>query len=154
MRVSKGAHLVLMACLLVSTGAVSPACRSPTVAVGSSGGTGNVGISPAAGGAGGALSGGGGSSSSSIFITIPEAGGSPAGSGGSTVDAYVLIDGKSYSCDDAGNCSCLAILSLGQPGAYGSASGVNGVNGDTNEFQTYMNTNTNGKMTMIRHSPR
>lgn len=51
------------------------------------------------------------------------------------------------SCDDAGNCGpCLAILSLGQPGAYGSASGDNG---NTNEFQTYMNTNTNGKMTMM-----
>ncbi len=95
---------------------------------------------------GGALSGSGGSG---ILIALPEAGviGSSSGSGGSPGDAYVVVDGKPYHCDDAGNCNCLAILSLGQPGQTGSATGDNG---NTNAFQTYMNTNTNATMTMLK----
>ena len=48
-------------------------------------------------------------------------------------------------CDDQGNCSCLAIASLGKVAHYGNQS--NG--GDnTNAFQTYMNTQTKGSATM------
>jgi hypothetical protein len=93
---------------------------------------------------GGALSGAGGVVS--IVLPDAEAIGVASGSGGNTGDAYV-VDGKPYRCDDAGNCTCLAILSLGQPGQTGSSTGDSG---DTNAFQTYMNTNTNATMTMLK----
>jgi hypothetical protein len=84
-----------------------------------------------------------------ITIILPDAGGiatTSTGTGESTGDASG-VDGRPYRCDDAGNCSCLAILSLGQPGQTGSATGNNG---DTNAFQTYMNTNTNATMTILK----
>jgi hypothetical protein len=94
---------------------------------------------------GGEISGGAGVSA----IVLPDAGsvgGSPGGPTSAT-DASP-DDGRPYRCDDAGKCgSCLAILSLGQPGQTGSASGDNG---NTNAFQTYMNTNTNATMTLLR----
>jgi len=55
------------------------------------------------------------------------------------------IDARPMRCDEAGNCSCLTIASLGKVAHYGNQS--NG--GDnTDAFQNYMNTKTGGSATM------
>ncbi len=54
-------------------------------------------------------------------------------------------DAKPWRCDDAGNCQCLTIASLGKVAHYGNQSG----GGDnTDAFQNYMNTQTKGTATM------
>jgi hypothetical protein len=82
-----------------------------------------------------------------VTIILPDTGDiAPTVTGTSENTADANVDGRPYRCDDAGHCSCLAILSLGQPGQTGSATGNNG---DTNAFQAYMNTNTNATMTIL-----
>ena len=54
-------------------------------------------------------------------------------------------DAKPWHCDNAGNCQCLTIASLGKVAHYGNQSG----GGDnTDAFQNYMNTQTKGTATM------
>jgi hypothetical protein len=144
MRAFKVARFALKGCLILFTGIVAPAC-SPDA--GTLVGNSNITISSGAGGTGG--TGGVPSSSSGLVIILPDAAafGGASGSGGSTGDVYAG-DGKPFHCDDAGNCTCLAILSLGQPGQTGSATA--GASGDTNAFQAYMNTNTNATMTILK----
>ena len=59
-----------------------------------------------------------------------------------------LPDLTGYQCDEVGNCSkCqpVNILSLGQPAHYGANSGSTD---NTDAFQAFMNSNTNGTATM------
>jgi hypothetical protein len=134
----KAVDFVLKVCLTVSTGILGLACSPGTMGsqLGSVGA--NTGTSGAASGASGV-----------VPIRLPDAStlGNAIGSGG-IPGGGPGVDAQSNSCDDAGNCSsCLAILSLGQPGQTGSATGDSG---DTNAFQTFMNTNTNARMTMLK----
>jgi len=65
-----------------------------------------------------------------------------------TRSAEPLPDLTGYQCDDAGNCTrCepVRILSLGQPAKYGANSGSTD---NTDAFQDFMNSNTNGTATM------
>jgi len=95
--------------------------------------------------------GGNGSAGSGGNSAPGQAGGSPkinldvqdAGSHPSTPPNGA--DARPLRCDDKGNCSCLAIASLGKVAHYGKQSG----SGDsTDAFQTYMNTKTQGSATM------
>lgn len=82
-----------------------------------------------------------------VIIILPDARNlATTGAGTDENPADAAVDGRTYRCDDAGKCTCLAILSLGRPGQTGSASGNNG---DTNAFQAYMNSNTNATMTIL-----
>ena len=86
----------------------------------------------------GGITGLGGQGGGISIITALDAGstctGPPAG-----------IDAKPWHCDDAGNCQCLTIASLGKVAHYGNQSGT----GDnTDAFQKYMNTQTKGTATM------
>jgi hypothetical protein len=65
-----------------------------------------------------------------------------------TASAEPLPDLKGYQCDDAGTCTLcqpVRILSLGQPAKYGANSGSTD---NTDAFQAFMNSNTNGTATM------
>jgi len=67
-----------------------------------------------------------------------------SGTDASAVDGGGGVGGT-YQCDDAGNCQCLTIASLGKVAHYGNQSGT----GDnTDAFQLYMNTQTKGTATM------
>jgi hypothetical protein len=143
-------RFILRAGLIVSSGLLGMACNLGAKGVPVGAGNGGAGAG-GAGGAGGTPSDAASAPSDDaqvITIVLPDAAPiatTDPGTGQSTEDASV--DGRLYRCDDAGNCSCLAILSLGQPGQTGSATGNNG---DTNAFQTYMDTNTNATMTILR----
>jgi hypothetical protein len=98
------------------------------------GGSGNVGGSWAQGGAGGGLS-----------IDLDA---SMVASGPDTASPEALPDLKGYQCDEVGNCTLCKptrILSLGQPAKYGANSGTTD---NTDAFQAFMNSNTNGTATM------
>jgi hypothetical protein len=98
------------------------------------GGSGNVGGSWAQGGAGGGLS---IDLDASVAASGPDAGSPEA-----------LPDLKGYQCDEVGNCTLCKptrILSLGQPAKYGANSGSTD---NTDAFQAFMNSNTNGTATM------
>ncbi|MGA7740865.1 MAG: hypothetical protein WBP56_26585 [Polyangia bacterium] len=107
-------------------------------------------VPPPSGGNGGSENATGGSDIAGLggmTINLNPAGAVSQPQGGRDAGDAYAGDAKAYRCDDAGNCNtCLAILSLGQPGQTGSSTGDNG---DTAAFQTYMNTQTNAKMTML-----
>ena len=105
-------------------------------------------------GSGGSQGGGGGNAGG--------AGGEGGVGGGITIDldAAVVVSGpdtgspeplpdlKGYQCDDAGSCTLcqpVRILSIGQPAKYGANSGSTD---NTDAFQAFMNSNTNGTATM------
>jgi hypothetical protein len=95
-----------------------------------SGRTGGAGGSQAAGGASGAVA--------------PRATGG-SGSGGTVaygpgIDA--AADVRPERCDDAGNCSCMNIASLGKVAHYG------GNSDSTDAFQQYLNTKSNARLTL------
>jgi len=142
------AYSILGAGLIMSSGLLGMACNlgANGVPVGSgNGGAGSAGTSTSPSDAAPATS---DDAASAVVIVLPDAGdiATPVTTtGDNTGDA--TGDGRLFRCDEAGKCSCLAILSLGQPGQTGSATGNNG---DTNAFQTYMNTNTNATMTILR----
>ncbi len=144
---ARRARSVLGAVLIMSSGLLGVACNvGPNgVPVGSgNGGSGSGGTLPSQSDAAPAIA----DAAPVVTIILPDAAAmTTTGSDASQNAGNANVDGRPYRCDDAGNCSCLAILSLGQPGQTGSASGNNG---DTNAFQTYMNTNTNATMTILR----
>ena len=103
-----------------------------------------VGIDP---GAGGSQGGGGGNSATGGAFTI-DFDASLMVSGPEVGSSEPLPDLKGYQCDDAGNCTqCqpVNILSLGQVAKYGANSGSAD---NTDAFQAFMNSNTNGTATM------
>jgi len=90
--------------------------------------------------------GGGGGGGSGIITFGPD--GSAMGSGADSASGEPLPDLKGYQCDDAGTCTLcqpVRILSLGQPAKYGANSGSTD---NTDAFQAFMNSNTNGTATM------
>lgn len=108
------------------------ACTARESTVSNSGGNGSSG-SASPGGTGAAGQSGG---PSVIDLDVVDAGSHPRPSG---------ADARPMRCDEAGNCSCLTIASLGKVAHYGNQSGA----GDsTDAFQDYMNTRTNGSAKM------
>src|SRR5262245_11336955 len=86
------------------------------------------------GGAGGSGSGTGagpGATGTGGDIGITTAGTQSSGSG---------LDGGTPECDDAGNCTCIDIASLGRPAHYGA--GMD----DTDAFQTWLNTKSSANL--------
>ena len=147
---ARSARSVLFAGLIMSSGLLGMACNLGAKGVPVGSGNGGAGL----GGTGGTLASPSDAapvtSDAALAVTIilPDPGDmATAGTGTSQGTGDANVDGRLYRCDDAGNCSCLAILSLGQPGQTGSATGNNG---DTNAFQTYMDTNTNATMTILK----
>jgi hypothetical protein len=53
------------------------------------------------------------------------------------------VDARPQRCDDAGNCACMNILSLGKVAHYGANSD------STDAFQQYLNTKSNARMTLL-----
>jgi hypothetical protein len=80
-------------------------------------------------GTGGAGAGGGGP----LLSGVP---GPDASSGGS-------VDARPQRCDDAGNCACMNIASLGKVAHYG------GNSDSTDAFQQYLNTKSNARMALL-----
>lgn len=112
-----------------------------------------VGVTPGNGGSqnggGGNVGGGGGESEGGAGggITI-DLDASIVVSGPDAVSPEALPDLKGYQCDEAGNCTLCKptrILSMGQPATYGANSGSTD---NTDAFQAFMNSNTNGTATM------
>jgi hypothetical protein len=79
---------------------------------------------------------GGGDDSGGFVTTDPRANGSDAG--------------RPPKCDDAGNCSCINIASIGRPAHYGVA----GLNSDnTNAFTDWLNANSSASVDMYMTHP-
>jgi hypothetical protein len=81
-----------------------------------------------------------GTGASSGIGPISNAGNAPVGTAGSlnlgNLDAGTVADGGHPTrCDDAGNCSCIAIASIGHEGVWGPCSSDN-----TLAFQNWLNT--------------
>src|SRR5579871_319221 len=68
----------------------------------------------------------------------------PGTGGGLGTDGSPLgvADARPQRCDDAGNCACMNILSLGKVAHYG------GNSDSTDAFQQYLNTKSNAHMTL------
>lgn len=54
---------------------------------------------------------------------------------------------RGLSCDDLGNCTCIAIASIGQPSTYGAPDPVQ------NPFQEYLSTKSNASLKMFSSKP-
>lgn len=113
---------------------VAPGCAAgaPPTKLGGPGGAG-TGSNGAGNGSNGAGNGGGLVGLGGGFVT------SSSGAGG---DA-----GRPLKCDDAGNCSCINIASIGLPAHYGSGSD------STDAFQAWLNSKSSANLDIITTQP-
>lgn len=66
----------------------------------------------------------------------------PTGAPDNALGAGGPVDARPQRCDEAGNCACMNILSLGKVAHYG------GNSDSTDAFQQYLNTKSNARMTL------
>jgi hypothetical protein len=69
------------------------------------------------------------------------------GPGTPSSDAKVSPSGRGLRCDDQGNCTCLAIASIGQPAKYGVSEPAQ------NPFQEYLSSKSNATVKLFSGKP-